>query len=225
MRDRASVNNVATDTLKIVYPQVLDVGCFSHTLDHVGEHICSPVLDEFVKGWIGLFSRSCLEISHRSSYSATRWWSRWEVIKQIHDTFGDVERFIVNGDSLPQATKARLQGILLDPIKRAQLMVEVAITVDAGEPFVKATYTLEGDGPLALICYEKINELRAAITVVHYPNTRAVTRTLSQGNAIIQQQQFNYALSCIQPAYNYFNTKFDVDLKETLGAIQVCLVL
>ena len=36
MRDRASINNVAMRTLKIVYPVVLDVGCFSHTLNLVG---------------------------------------------------------------------------------------------------------------------------------------------------------------------------------------------
>ena len=38
MCDRASVNNVAITTLKVVYPSILDVGCFSHTLDHVGEN-------------------------------------------------------------------------------------------------------------------------------------------------------------------------------------------
>ena len=32
MRDRASVNNVALRTLKVVYPLVVDVGCFSHTI-------------------------------------------------------------------------------------------------------------------------------------------------------------------------------------------------
>ena len=32
MRDRASVNNVAMRTLIVVYPSVLDVGCFAHTL-------------------------------------------------------------------------------------------------------------------------------------------------------------------------------------------------
>ncbi len=36
MHDRASVNTVAIRTLKIVYPSMLDVGCFSHTLDLVG---------------------------------------------------------------------------------------------------------------------------------------------------------------------------------------------
>ncbi len=43
MHDRASVNNVAVRTLKIVFPQLLDIGCFSHTLDHVGENFSTPI--------------------------------------------------------------------------------------------------------------------------------------------------------------------------------------
>ena len=39
MRDRAAVNGLAIRTLSIVYPSLLDVGCFSHTLDHVGDNI------------------------------------------------------------------------------------------------------------------------------------------------------------------------------------------
>ena len=39
MRDRASVNNVAVTTLKLVYPSLLDVGCFSHTFDNVGGNL------------------------------------------------------------------------------------------------------------------------------------------------------------------------------------------
>ena len=31
MKDRASVNEAAVQTLKIVYPNLLSVGCFSHT--------------------------------------------------------------------------------------------------------------------------------------------------------------------------------------------------
>ena len=37
MRDRASVNDVAMRTIKVVYNELLDVGCFSHTFNHVGE--------------------------------------------------------------------------------------------------------------------------------------------------------------------------------------------
>ena len=31
MRDRASVNNVAIRVIQVVYPSMIDVGCFSHT--------------------------------------------------------------------------------------------------------------------------------------------------------------------------------------------------
>ena len=39
---------------------------------------------------------------------------------------------------------------------------------------MKATYNLEGDGPLALGCYEKIIVVRNSIQVRHWPNTAAV---------------------------------------------------
>lgn len=58
MRDRASINNVAMQTLSLVYPNMLDIGCFSHTLDRVGEKLNTPVLEQFTKLWIALFSRS-----------------------------------------------------------------------------------------------------------------------------------------------------------------------
>lgn len=58
MRDRASVNNVAITTMKIVFPFLLDVGCFSHTLNHVGEKFVVTHLSEFITSWINLFSHS-----------------------------------------------------------------------------------------------------------------------------------------------------------------------
>ena len=74
-----------------MYPNILDVGCFSHTIDNAGEHFSTPVLDEFIHSWISLFSHSAKarirwnETTGVSvcSYSDTRWWSRWEVINQV----------------------------------------------------------------------------------------------------------------------------------------------
>ena len=40
------MNNVA---MQMLYPNVVDIGCFSHTLDHVGENFNMPVLDQFAK--------------------------------------------------------------------------------------------------------------------------------------------------------------------------------
>ena len=49
MCDRASVNDVAMRTINVLYNNVMDVGCFSHTLDHVGENMNTPILEEFTK--------------------------------------------------------------------------------------------------------------------------------------------------------------------------------
>ena len=58
VRDRASVNEVALKTVKIVYPYCLSVGCFSHTIDHVEDLFTTPVLSEFITAWISLFAHS-----------------------------------------------------------------------------------------------------------------------------------------------------------------------
>ena len=58
MRDRVSVNNVAMRTISVLYNSMIDIGCFSHTLDRVGENMNTPILDKFTKHWISLFSHS-----------------------------------------------------------------------------------------------------------------------------------------------------------------------
>ena len=81
MQDRASVSNVAVRTLQVMYPDALDVGCFSHTLNNTGECFNTPILDEFVRSWISLFAHSAkAKIRWKEltglpvcSYSETRW--------------------------------------------------------------------------------------------------------------------------------------------------------
>ena len=58
MRDHASVNDVAMRTISVLYNTIMDIGCFSHTLDHVGERMKTPILDDFTKAWISLFTHS-----------------------------------------------------------------------------------------------------------------------------------------------------------------------
>jgi hypothetical protein len=48
-----------------------------------------------------------------------------------------------------------------------------------GETFVKATYDLEGDVPLAFECFR----VAAAIHAHHYPNVQAISRKLSPGKS------------------------------------------
>ena len=77
--------------------------------------------------------------------------------------------------------------------------MELAITVDAGEPFVKATYRMEGDGPLVFSAYEEISTLRSTISNPFYPNVRAVADELAGGVASLNNQLINYAKACVKP--------------------------
>ena len=125
-------------------------------------------------------------------------------------SFGDVSSFLDKAD-LP-SSKLKLQEILSDPPKNRKLHMELAITVDAMEPFVKATYRLEGDGPLMLKAYEDVDTLSTWILNQHYPNTKAAAKTLTTTPAQ-QRQLLDYAESCVEPAYKYFEDKFEGALK------------
>ena len=152
MRDRFSVNSVAMATLKLLYPSLLDVGCFSYTFDRVGEHFKVPIADEFTRLWISLFSQSPkARLAWRSycgravpTYSETRWWSQCEVMKQVLEGYPDIEGFLQSCDNLSPATVKKLNEILTESLKKIQLRMELAAIIDAVEYFVKGTYNLGG---------------------------------------------------------------------------------
>ena len=58
MHDRAACNGVALRTIKVVYSSIVDIGCFSHTLDLVGSKFDTPCLSSFMVWWVSLFSHS-----------------------------------------------------------------------------------------------------------------------------------------------------------------------
>lgn len=104
------------------------------------------------------------------SYSETRWWSKWEVYQQLLVQFGDVGRFLQEAAAANIAPQLvpQLQAILSDPQRQMSLKLELAVTVDVGEHFVKATYFLEGDGSLVLSCYEKLKAVAQACQAPHF---------------------------------------------------------
>ena len=187
----------------------------------------TPILEEFIKAWISLFAHSPKSrLVWRTqtglstpSYSSTRWWSQFEVIHQVHNAFGDVPVFLRNGE-LPPVTTGKMLKIIDDQPACRKLKMELAITVDAMEPFVRATYTLEGDGPLALVAYQRVSLLYSHISSQHYPNVAAIAKLLVEGNATCESQLTAYAKACCVPAYAYFREKFDGDLKHIVCAFK-----
>ena len=194
-------------TVKVVYSSILDIGCFSHTLDHVGERLRTQQLDTFFKAWVSLFVHSPkTRLLWRTQtglspplYSTTRWWSRYEVIKQMHDAFEDVCTFLFNQE-LPTTT-IKMTDILNSSANSRKLKIELAVTVDAMDPFVRAIYKLEGDGPLSITAYECVRSLYAHISVRNFRNVNAVARQLAGGNRMHEQQLVTYDLETAKQAF------------------------
>lgn len=214
MRDGASVNAAAMRTVKIIFPKVIDVRCFSHTIDRVGVHFNIPTVRRFLQLWNSLFGHSpATRLAWKEqtgiamgSYSPTRWWSWWEVAKQLMLQFGDVLPFIRNRrqEDARGATLRQIDEMLSDPQANAQLRVELAATVDAGKPMVESTYILEGDGTLAWKCYEQLLYIQNSINTAHFPNVTAISRELSGGQPLLAQHWYQAGLAAIQPGWDYF---------------------
>ena len=133
--------------------------------------------------------------------------------------FGDVELFLHRNDDVGAASRQKLLAIFQDPQKAALLKIELASIIDWGEAFVKATYNLEGDGPLAFTCYEIVQTVVASIQVANTPNVNAVAKSLAPV-PVVQQLLVTYAKSCVQPGLDYFQHQLQTSLKVPLAAFK-----
>ncbi len=66
-----------------------------------------------------------------TTYSETRWWSKWEILKQVL-LFGDMLPFLQENVYVSPATRGKLTEIFSNPPKGAYLMVELAVVIDRG---------------------------------------------------------------------------------------------
>lgn len=229
MRDGAAVNGAAIRQLSFFYPNILDVVCFSHTIDNVGSHFEFRVLELFFRHWVSLFAHSYnakllwKERTGQSmrSYRETRWWSKWEIQKQVFEHFGDVEPFLRENENLSPATRRHLLEIIDNSQDLRDLRLELGIIVDAGVHFVKATYYLEGDGPLIFSCYERLSAVVHAVGVAHYPSTLAIAQEIANGDAVLQHQLITEAKACVQPGLIFFQEKFSVQFHTIVRAFKV----
>ena len=123
IRDGASVNGAALRQLSFFYPEMMDIVCFSHTIDNVGNHFQFRVLDSFTRYWVSLFSRGHTArllwkektgVSMKS-HSETRWWSKWEILNQVVDFFGDVEPFLRENENICPTNCQHLLDIIDNP--------------------------------------------------------------------------------------------------------------
>ena len=216
MRDGASVNQAAVDILGNLWPPMFNGVCFSRAIDLVGDHFDTPTLDTFSQHWISLFShspRARLRWREQTgkaikTHSETRWWSKWEVLNQLCEYFGDLQRFLDENEDVSPKTMDHLRVILADPDRSKHLELELAALIDVGQHFVKATYRLEGDGPLVFSTFRSLQELLTACNVAHHPNIQAVAQKLADGDEEMATDLEQWAKQRVQPGVFWFLQKF-----------------
>ena len=110
------------------------------------------------------------------------------MLKQVHDCSGNIVSFISNTHDVATANQSKLSN----PAKSTRLQMELVITVDVGNVLVKATYNLEGDGPLVLSKYEYIPLLPLLQLQCIIPILLLFAHKLSGGNQRLHQQLYDY---------------------------------
>ena len=133
--------------------------------------------------------------------------------------FGDVLPFLKETNSSP-STCSKLLQLFSDKRKTEYLLLELAAIVDAGEPFVKATYELEGDGALVFRCYEIYSTLEATVKLQNFPNLHAVANKLVGRSTELLNKFIQYEKARIQPGLEYFQAKFSNELSVSLFAFK-----
>ena len=88
----------------------------------------------------------------------------------------------------------QLQNLLSVPESFVNLKLELAVTIDVGEHFVKATYFLAGDGPFVFSCYEKLKAVAKACqaVVASCVINNGFTTVGEQGREILSLPTFLY---------------------------------
>ena len=105
------------------------------------------------------------------------------------------------------------------------LKLELAATIDVGEHFVKATYFLEGDGPLVFACYEKLSAVSQLCQAPCFLNVRAIVTAISEEDPCQNVTALERsAKACFEPAITWFLRKFNVDLYDVVVAYKTARI-
>ena len=100
------------------------------------------------------------------------------------------------------------------------------LSVDVGKHFVKATYLLEGDGPLVFSCYEKLSAVSQFCQTPCFPNVRAIATAIAEEDPCQNVTALKRSTkACVEPAITWFLRKFNVDLYDVVVAFKAARLL
>ena len=135
-------------------------------------------------------------------YNSIRWWSLWVCAKVVFEEWALIPAFLAHDEDFAKASRQKLSDALLrNPVQLREFTAFMEL-----ENFVQATYTLEGDGTLVFIVFEKLEELSAFIHVQNFPTFAQAIHNVFPVNAAGQRGWYQCALGeCLTPAFQYYS--------------------
>ena len=89
-----------------------------------------------------------------------------------------MEPFLQDLEACP-AARQHILDVLHNEHQHKHLCMELAITIDAGLPFVEKTYSMEGDGEIIVETYENLQQLATSAALKNVPNAKAMAKTFA----------------------------------------------
>ena len=117
--------------------------------------------------------------------------------------------------------RGHLLGVFEDDQQCQTLQLQLAVTLDAGNPFVTGTYSLEGGGEAIGIAYRPLQEISIAEAVQNYPKTIAVAQEIAGGNQTEADGLVRIAKTCVAPAVRYFRERLNKNGTEMYDVVSL----
>lgn len=178
--DRVEVNRKALQGLEVIYPQSLALFCFSHTLDKGGEQLlgaCSPSTKVVISKWLKMVWKTKFKAvfarefgNAPSQYSVTRWWSRFDCIREMFSKQAQLDAFLTKLVAEDVCAKTATKVLAMWRTNSLEIRMELAFLMDVGMPFYTATYKLEEDGFIAPLVYNELQSLSVIRNTWNYGN-------------------------------------------------------
>ena len=227
MHDSVAVIIAAMKFIHQTMVNAVDIICLSHTLDHVGDHMDALLLNKVVSALLTMFGQSkpsraiWSEVFGNAprSVSNTRWWSKWEFICDVGKNFGSFSKFVTLLEerrccpSHANVLKTAMQN------DRMELLIELGCCIDFYDPFVRATYHLEGDAFLLPFAFDEISQLCERSAEMQLPSVNAILgKVVEEEKREALRQR---SISCISPSVQYFHSRISGDCSAAIAVSMV----
>jgi len=236
--DGCAVNVAAVASMSQLLTASDCIVCVSHAMNIVGqvfEEVCT-VAARFEQSWSNMINKSYAASSCFKRHAGVtpltenrvRWFSWWEVIRQITTNFDSCRKVIEDEGDFCQSIRNNLKSIVTTDY--LNLRLELALLVDVGRKLTSFCYFQEGDQFLSVTTYSHWHEVMSFLRMVQIPeNCKTLAPELHGLATQIAPSEYreviNQTLVKVGPLYEKMRYDTFNRLANTLNIFRACRLL